>query len=263
MKRIEDCSTPNHRLILTEATMDYESPTRGQPLKIKRKFFNPSPQIDDGWIKTQLTIHDEITVSTNVTICETTPCPIKRGDNDYSSSGIFPEYIKGDFTVHQEWFASNGDPLLCLHVDFDVGRDGYLNMNNYTYANYTEQDALSVLDIFTPHFPVIRVQLELITDFFTIYGRHPSPSATPSPQKQQPLNTISAEGLKDENEDQGEESLTDVEAAGIGFGVSAVTFLCFVWLFAVLRRHWDHPPKRVKNRETFVYVNPLHAEDWK
>lgn len=247
--------------------MDYESPTRGMPLKIARKFFNPSPQIDDGWIHTQMTIHDEITVTKNVTICETTPCPIKRGDNDYSSGGIFPEHIKGNFTFHQEWFASNGDPLLCLHVDFDVGRDGYLNMDNYTYANYTEQDAQMVADIFMPHFPVIRIQLELITDYFTIYGRHPSPSTTPSPQpqKQLPLNTISAEGLKDANDygDRTEESLTDAAASGIGFGVSATLLCCFVWLFTVLRRHWNHPPKRVRNKEMFVYVNPLHAEEWK
>lgn len=256
MKRLNDCGTSQHRLELTEASMDYESPTRGRPLKITRKFFNPSPQIDDGWIKTDLTIHGEITHTQNVSICATTPCPILRGQNDYGSEGIFPEHIKGDFTVHQEWFSTNGDPLLCLHVDFDVGRDGYLNLSNYTYANYTEQDAQMVADIFIPHFPVIIVHLQLITDYFTIYGRHPSPSATPSPQ---PQNIITAAAPDTSTTD----SITEPEAIGAGFGVSTV-FLCgLVWLFAVLRRHWNHPPKQRNNKETFVYVNPLYAEDWK
>jgi hypothetical protein len=255
MKHIQNCGTNFHVLELVEASMDYESPTRGMPLKIKRKIFNPSAQINDGWIVTDFTIHNEITVRKNVTLCETAPCPIERGDNEYSSGGIFPEHIKGNFTVHQEWFTTNGQPLLCLHVEFDVGRDGYLNMDNYTYANYTEQDAELVMDIFMPHFPVIITHLQLITDYFTIYGRHPSPSVTPSPQ---PQNIITASAMEPEVE-----GLTEDEAAGVGFGVSATVFCCFVWLFAVLRRHWNHPPKRVKNKETFVYVNPIYAEDWK
>jgi hypothetical protein len=162
MKRLGNCGDA-HQFVLTEGTMSYESPTRGQPLHVTRKFFNPGAPVGDGMIFQRVTI-DGVQVETARPICETTVCPIPHGDNDYSSSGIWPEWIKGDVTIHQEWSRTDGEPLLCLNASFDVGRDGYFNERNYTYTNYTVEDALAVGDLFLPGFPVIITYLIPVFD---------------------------------------------------------------------------------------------------
>ena len=176
MKHLGNCGDA-HRFVLTEGIMSYESPTRGQPLHVTRKFFNPDAPVMDGMIFQRVTI-DGVQVETARPICETTVCPIPHGDNDYSSYGIWPEWIKGDVTIHQEWSRTDGEPLLCLNASFDVGRDGYFNERNYTYTNYTVEDALAVGDLFLPGFPVI---ITYLIPVFDEPVAAPSDVPTPAP----------------------------------------------------------------------------------
>jgi hypothetical protein len=251
MKRMESCGTSSHVFSELDISMDYESPTRGQPLKITRTFYNPEDSVEDGWIVNTLIIHDEITVRKNVTICSTTPCPIKHGKNDYGSWGIWPEQVKGDFTNTQEWIATDGRPLMCLNVSFDVGRDGYFNMDNYTYTNYTESDALQIVDIFMPHFPVIRIMLELITDPMVINPLPPTPT-----------NYISTVHTQTQNQD--DYSLSLQQDIGIGFAAATSCGLAFLWLWCILRKNWMRHRRVPKTpSDTFVHINPMHAEEWK
>lgn len=261
-RHFESCGTPAHRLEIIEASMSYDSPSRGQPLNVWRMFFNPSEQINQGYILNTLTIHGEITYSMNVSLCDQTVCPIERGDNDYSSWGIWPEYIKGNFTVTQEWFATPTDPLLCITKNFQVGTDGYLNLDGWPYANYTEFNAWEISQIFLPQFPVIITHLQLITDpFITNPYTPPTPSSTP-------LNTIltAVQSIQEQPEQpQQSQQISLTESAGIGLGVSASFLCCLVWLYATLRRNWKLQPKTKpkKNKDTFVHVNPIYAQEWK
>lgn len=258
-RHFESCGTPASRLEIIEASMSYDSPSRGQPLHVWRRFFNPSEQINEGYILNTLHIHGELTYSMNVSLCGQTVCPIERGDNEYNSWGIWPEYIKGEFTVKQEWFTAHDEPLLCIKKDFQVGSDGYLNLDGYPYANYTEFNAWEVSQIFLPQFPVIITHLQLITDPLITNPYNP---AVTSPSNA-PMNTITALTpiIQPEPESQ---DLTVTESAGIGLAVSASLLCCLGWLYTTLRRNWKlHTKPKKKNKETFVHVNPVYAHEWK
>lgn len=118
---ISDCSKGSSVFQVTELALKPDPPVRGQTLDMIVKFNNPGFTVVDGTAITSLTLNFIPYPASSEPLCESTQCPIEMGDNDRSTSSVWPDTVSGSVQSKIIWTSPEGAQLLCIQISTKVG----------------------------------------------------------------------------------------------------------------------------------------------
>jgi len=92
------------------------SPAPGDAVTLTVIFNNPGPEISDGQVTTTLVLNGLPFSPTKQPLCENTQCPITVGENNRSTTSIWPD-VTGNVRSRITWKSVEGVSLLCLDMN--------------------------------------------------------------------------------------------------------------------------------------------------
>lgn len=137
---IKDCNT-NSVFRPTALGVSPDPPIPGKPVDLTLIFDNTGPEINDGTISTSLIINGLPFPTISEPLCDIARCPITPGSNNQSTSVTWPQ-VSGNIKSQITWNDVNGQPLLCLNMNFKVPSGNFWNIfgvvKNLYYKNKGE-----------------------------------------------------------------------------------------------------------------------------
>ncbi len=116
---ISDCSNGQSLFQITKLGLVPDPPVIGKDVYLTLVFENPENEVSDGSVETTVSINGIPYLPSTSPLCDSTKCPIIQGENDRSTSSVWPDISgKVDTTIH--WKKPSGELLLCLHTTVRV-----------------------------------------------------------------------------------------------------------------------------------------------
>ena len=116
---ISDCSNGQSLFQITKLGLVPDPPVIGQDVYLTLVFENPENEVSDGSVETTIAINGIPYLPSTSSLCDSTKCPILQGENDRSTSSVWPD-IHGKVDTTIQWKKPSGELLLCLHTTVRV-----------------------------------------------------------------------------------------------------------------------------------------------